>query len=47
MLGARVEERAELGQRDQPCGCLPLGGGEGRGVVLPVEQGLPPGLHAR
>ena len=37
----------ELGQRDQPCGLLPLGGGEGRAGVLLVEQRLKPGLHAR
>jgi hypothetical protein len=42
-----VEQRAELGQRDQPCGRLPLGGREGWAGVLGVEPRLPPGLHAR
>jgi hypothetical protein len=42
-----VEQRAELGQRDQPFGFLLLGGREGRASVLGVEQHLQPGLHAR
>ena len=44
--GARVEERAGLGQRDRSCGFLPLGGRERRAVVLLVEQRLQPGLQA-
>ena len=32
-LGTQVEERAELGQRDPPCGRLPLRGRE-RWIVL-------------
>jgi hypothetical protein len=42
-----VEQRAELGQRDRPCGPLPLGGRERGAGVLLVEQCLPLGLHAR
>jgi hypothetical protein len=46
-LGARVEQREEFGQLDQPCGRLPLGDGEGLTVILAVEQILEPRLHRR